>query len=72
MIQLFHQIINQVLGRAYYKMTLSEENKIIDTKIDQNKARFDLDRQTAKILALSSRNVSKYEFLTGKDVETIN
>ena len=27
-----------------------------------------LDRQTAKISALSSGNVSKYEFLIGKDV----
>ena len=34
----------------------------------QNKAQYDLYRQTAKISALLSRNVSKYEFLTGKDV----
>ena len=27
-----------------------------------------MDRQTAKIFALSSRNVSKYEYLTGKDI----
>ena len=27
-----------------------------------------LDRQTAKIYALSSGNASKYHFLTGKDV----
>ena len=37
-------------------------------KIDQNKARNNLDRQTAKISALSLGNVSKYEFLTDKDV----
>ena len=37
-------------------------------KIILNKAQYDLDRQTAKISALSSGNVSKYEFLTGKDV----
>ena len=36
--------------------------------IEQNKAQYNLDRQTAKISALSSRNVSKYEFLTGKDI----
>ena len=36
--------------------------------IEQNKAQHDLDRQTAKILALSSSNISKYEFLTDKDV----
>ena len=37
-------------------------------KIKHNKAQYDLDRQTAKISALSSGNVSKYEFLTSKDV----
>ena len=39
-----------------------------DNKIKQNKAQYDLDRQTAKISALSSENVSKYEFLTWKYV----
>ena len=29
---------------------------------------FSVDRQTAEISALSSRNASKYEFLTGKNV----
>ena len=36
--------------------------------LDNTKAQYNLDRQTAKISALSSRNVSKYEFSTGKDV----
>ena len=62
MIQLCHQIIHQDLGGAYFEMTI----KTINNKIEQNKAQFDLDRQTAKISALSSRNISKYEFLTGK------
>ena len=34
----------------------------------QNEAQYDLDRQTAKILALPSGNLEKYQFLTGKDV----
>ena len=34
----------------------------------QNKAQYNSDRQTAKIAAFSSGNVSTYEFLTGKDV----
>ena len=38
------------------------------TKWSKTKAQYDLDRQTAKISALSSGNVSKYEFLIGKDV----
>ena len=49
-------------------MSISEEIKIINNKIEQNKAQYNLDGQTAKIAALSSGNVSKYEFLTGKDV----
>ena len=40
----------------------------INNKVEQKKVQYDLDRQTAKISALSSGNVSKYEFLTGKDV----
>ena len=40
-------------------------NKKIN-KVKQNKAQYNLDIQTAKICPLSSRNVSKYEFLTGK------
>ena len=50
------------------KMSLSEQIKTIDKKIEQNKAQYNLDKQTAKIFALSSGNLSKFEFLTGKDV----
>ena len=49
-------------------MTAIEKIKTIDDKIKRNKAQYDLDRQTAKISALSSGNVYKYEFLTGEDV----
>ena len=49
-------------------MSISGKIKAINIKIEQNNAQYDLDRQTAKISALSSGNVSKYEFLTGKDV----
>ena len=49
-------------------MTITEKIKTIDKKIKQNIAQYDLDRQTAKVLALSSGNVTKYEFLTSKDV----
>ena len=44
--------------------------KTVDKKIEKNKAQYNLDKQTAKISTLSSANVSKYEFLTGKDVLT--
>ena len=49
------------MGRTCYKMTFGEKNKTIDNKIKQNIAQYDLGRQTAKILALSSGNVGKYE-----------
>ena len=49
-------------------MSISEKIKTIDNKIEQNKAQYNLDRQTAKISALSSENVSQYDFLTEKDV----
>ena len=49
-------------------MSISEKSKTIDNKIEQNKDQYKLDRQTAKISALSSGNVIKYEFVTDKDV----
>ena len=49
-------------------MGISEKSKIIHDKIDQNKAQYNLDRQTAKNSALSSVNASKSEFMTVKDI----
>ena len=49
-------------------MSISDKIKAINNKNEQNKAQYNLDRETAKISAISSGNVSKYEFLTGKDV----
>ena len=48
-------------------MSISEKIKRINNKIEQNKAQYNLNRQTAKILALLSENIGKYEFLTSKD-----
>ena len=47
-------------------MIVSEKVETIDNKIEQNKGQYNLDRETAKISALSPRNVSKYEILTSK------
>ena len=48
-------------------MTLTEQVKILDNKIKLNKAQYDLDSQAAKISALSSKDLEKYEYLTGED-----
>ena len=47
-------------------MTIPDQIKILDRKIIQNEAQYDLDRKAAKISALSSNNLDKYEYLTGK------
>ena len=49
-------------------MTLSDQIKILDRKIKQNEAQYDLDRKAAKISALLSNNFDKYEYLTGDDL----
>ena len=59
MTQLCHQIIHYDLERTYYKMGISEKIKAINNKIEENEAQYDLDRQTVKISALSSVNVSE-------------
>ena len=35
----------------------------------QNEAQYDLDRRAAKISALSSNSLDKYEYLTGEDLD---
>ena len=49
-------------------MTLTEQVKILNGKIKANKAQYDLDREAAKISALSSGELEKYEYLTGEDL----
>ena len=49
-------------------MTITNQIKILDRKILQNEAQYDLDRKAAKISALSSNNLEKYEYLTGEDL----
>ena len=50
------------------KMTINEQIKILDNKIRSNQAQYDLDRQNAKIYALSRGELDKYEYLTGEDL----
>ena len=49
-------------------MTLTDELNILDDKIKTNQAQYDLDREAAKISALSSKELDKYEYLTGEDL----
>ena len=49
-------------------MTVTDQIKILNRKIKQNESQYDLDREAAKISALSSNNLEKYEYLTGEDL----
>ena len=49
-------------------MTVADQIKILNRKIKQNEAQYDLDRAAAKISAFSSNNLDKYEYLTGEDL----
>ena len=48
---------------------LTDELKILDDKIKANQAQYDLDREAAKISELSSKELDKYKYLTGEDLE---
>ena len=49
-------------------MTVTDQIKILNRKIMQNEAQYDLDRKAAKLSALSSNNLGKYEYLTDEDL----
>ena len=49
-------------------MTVIDQLKILNNKIKANKVQYDLDREAAKISALSSSELEKYEYLTGEDL----
>ena len=48
-------------------MTITDQIKILERKIMKNEAQHDLDRKVAKMSALSSNNLDKYEYLTGEE-----
>ena len=50
-------------------MTVTDQINILNRKIKQNEAQYDLDRKAAEISALSSKNLDKYELLTGEDLD---
>ena len=49
-------------------MTVTDQIKILNRIIKQNEVQYDLDRKAAEISALSSKNLDKYEYLTGEDL----
>ena len=49
-------------------MTVTDQIKILDRKIMHNEPQYDLDQKAAKISALSSKDLDKYEYLTGEDL----
>ena len=50
-------------------MTVTDQIKILNRKMKQNELHYDLDREAAKISALSSNNLDKYELLNGEDLD---
>ena len=50
-------------------MTRKDQIKILDDKIKANNVQYDLDRMNAEISAYSSGDLTKYEYLTKKDLE---
>ena len=49
-------------------MTRKEQNKILNDKIEANNAQYSLDRMNPEILAYSSGDLPKYEYLTKQDL----
>ena len=45
------------------KITLANQIKLLDMKIKENVAQYDLGRKAAKISAYYSNNLNKYEYL---------
>ena len=49
-------------------MTVTDPIKVLNRKIKQNESQYHLDREAAKISALSFNSLDKYELLTGEDL----
>ena len=49
-------------------MRITDQIKIFNRRVMQNEAQYDLYRKAAKISALPSHNLDKYEYLTGEDL----
>ena len=47
-------------------MTVADQIKIMDKKVMQKEAHYDLDRKAAKTSVLPPNNFEKYEYLAGE------
>ena len=50
-------------------MTVTDQIQILDKRIKQNEAQYDLDKKAGKISVSSSRDLDKYEYLTVEDLD---
>ena len=50
------------------KMTVTDQIKVLNRKIMQNEAQYNLDKKAVEISALSPKNFDKYESLTDEDL----
>ena len=50
-------------------MTITDQIKILNKKILQNEAQYNLDKKAAIISARSSKNLDKVGYLTGEDLD---
>ena len=60
--------LKRLVAKQRIKMTETDQIKILDREIMLNEAQCNLDRKAAKISALSSNKLDKYEYLTGEDL----
>ena len=49
-------------------MTIEEQLRVLDNKIRQNKADYNLNRKNAEITALNGGKLDKYEYLTDQNL----
>ena len=62
------QSVDKKFKKVFIKMIIKENIKILDGKIKQIRADYDLYRQNAKISTLSNGKLDKYEYLTCEDL----
>ena len=59
----FRKNLLEIIFRIIYNKIITIEDQIKDKKLQ-----YDINREAAKILALSSGKIDKYEYLTGEEI----